>query len=44
MRQSAKGMWIEGSEESRRFALARLLHEELGDEGWYLLIPLFSGA
>jgi len=41
LRQSSKGMWIEGSDESRRFALARLLHEELGDEGWYLLSRYF---
>ena len=37
MRRSARGLWIEGSEESRRFALARLLREELGDEAWYQL-------
>jgi transcriptional antiterminator/mannitol/fructose-specific phosphotransferase system IIA component len=41
MRQSSKGMWIEGAEESRRFALARLLHEELGDEAWYRLSRYF---
>ena len=41
LRQSAKGIWIEGSEESRRFALARLLREELGDEAWYLLSRYF---
>ena len=41
VRQPAKGLWIEGSEESRRFALARLLHEELGDETWYQLSRYF---
>ena len=35
IRKSAKGLWIEGSEESRRFALVRLLREELGDNSWY---------
>ena len=41
VRQPAKGLWIEGSEESRRFALARLLREELGDETWYQLSRYF---
>lgn len=41
LRRSAKGLWIEGSEESRRFALARLLREELGDETWYALSRYF---
>jgi len=34
-KQSAKGLWIEGSEESRRFALERLIREELGDRRWH---------
>jgi mannitol/fructose-specific phosphotransferase system IIA component (Ntr-type) len=29
------GLWIDGSEESRRFALVRLLREEMGKEYWY---------
>jgi transcriptional antiterminator/mannitol/fructose-specific phosphotransferase system IIA component len=41
LRRSSKGIWVEGAEESRRFALARLLHEELGDEAWYSLSRYF---
>jgi transcriptional antiterminator/mannitol/fructose-specific phosphotransferase system IIA component len=41
LRRSSKGLWIEGSEESRRFALARLLREEMGDEAWYALSRFF---
>ncbi len=41
LRRSAKGLWIEGPEESRRFALARLLREELGDIAWYSLSRYF---
>jgi len=37
MKQSAKGLWIEGSEASRRFALVRLVREELGDHRWHRL-------
>lgn len=40
-RKSAKGLWIEGSEESRRFALVKLLHEELGDKNWYQISNIF---
>jgi transcriptional antiterminator/mannitol/fructose-specific phosphotransferase system IIA component (Ntr-type) len=40
-RKSAKGLWIEGLEESRRFALVRLLREELGDTNWYQLSNIF---
>ena len=40
-RKSAKGLWIEGPEESRRFAMVRLLHYELGDKNWYLLSNVF---
>ncbi len=40
-RKSAKGLWIEGLEESRRFALARLLREEIGDNNWYQLSNVF---
>ena len=40
-RKSAKGLWIEGNEESRRFALVRLLREELGDKNWYQLSNIF---
>ncbi|MBM3138000.1 MAG: PRD domain-containing protein [Chloroflexi bacterium] len=35
IRRSAMGLWIDGSEESRRFALVRLLREEMGKEYWY---------
>lgn len=35
IRRSSMGLWIDGSEESRRFALVRLLREELGKEYWY---------
>lgn len=35
IRRSAKGLWIDSSEESRRFALVRLLREELGKDHWY---------
>ena len=37
MKQSAKGLWIEGQEASRRFALVRLVREELGDLRWHRL-------
>lgn len=37
MKQPAKGLWIEGREEARRFALVRLVREELGDYRWYHL-------
>lgn len=40
-RQSAKGLWIECSEESRRFALSRVIREELGDTRWYRLPKYF---
>ncbi len=36
-KQSAKGLWIEGREASRRFALVRLVREELGDYRWQRL-------
>ena len=40
-RKSAKGLWIEGSEESRRFAIVRLLREELGEKSWYQISKAF---
>ena len=40
-RKSAKGLWIEGSEESRRFAIIRLLREELGEKSWYQIAKAF---
>jgi len=43
-RKSAKGLWIEGKEESRRFALVRLLREELGDKHWFQLSSVFQRA
>lgn len=43
-RKSAKGLWIEGLEESRRFALSRLLREEIGDKNWYQLSNVFLTA
>jgi len=42
LRRSAKGLWIEGREESRRFALVRLIREELGDKRWYRLFEYFQ--
>lgn len=36
-KQSAKGLWIEGREASRRFALVRLVREELDDHRWHRL-------
>ena len=41
-RQTYKGMWIEGKEESRRFALSRLLREELGDNKWHQLVDYYD--
>ncbi|MDK2979713.1 MAG: mannitol operon transcriptional activator [Chloroflexota bacterium] len=43
-RKSAKGLWIEGAEVSRRFAMVRLLRAELGDKNWYLLSNVFLTA
>ncbi len=43
-RKSAKGLWVEGNEESRRFALVRLLREELGDKYWYQLSHTFLNS
>jgi transcriptional antiterminator len=42
IRRSAMGLWIDGSEESRRFALTRLLREELGKEYWYAFFRDFK--
>ena len=42
IRKSAKGLWIEGNEENRRFALVRLLREELGEKNWYQLASIFQ--
>lgn len=42
VRQSARGMWITGKEESRRFALSRVIREELGDARWYRLPQFFQ--
>ncbi len=42
VRKSSKGLWIEGAEESRRFALARLLRRELGEKSWFQLAGYFS--
>lgn len=36
-KQTAKGIWIEGREESRRFAIVRLIREELGNLRWHRL-------
>ena len=41
IRRSALGLWIDCSEESRRFALVRLIREELGNENWYTLYKHF---
>lgn len=37
IRRASLGLWIDGSEEARRFALVRLIREELGKEYWYAL-------
>lgn len=44
IRRSAMGLWIDGSEESRRFALVRLLREEMGREYWYSFFRDFKTA
>ena len=41
-RKSSKGLWIEGAEESRRFALVRLLRRELGEKNWFQLASHFA--
>ena len=41
-KRSAKGLWIEGREESRRFALVRLIREELRDKRWHRLFGYFE--
>jgi transcriptional antiterminator len=42
LKRSAKGLWIEGREESRRFALVRLIREELRDKRWHRLFGYFE--
>ena len=42
LKRSAKGLWIEGREESRRFALVRLIREELGDKRWHRIFEFFQ--
>lgn len=42
LKRPAKGLWIEGKEESRRFALVRLIREELGDKRWRRLFGFFK--
>ena len=42
LKRSAKGLWVEGREESRRFALVRLIREELRDKRWYQLFDYFE--
>ena len=42
LKRSAKGLWIEGREVSRRFALVRLIREELGDKRWHRLFGYFE--
>jgi transcriptional antiterminator len=42
IKRPAKGLWIEGREESRRFALVRLIREELGDKRWHRLFGYFE--
>lgn len=37
MKQSSKGIWIEGREASQRFALVHLVREELGEHCWHHL-------
>ena len=38
------GLWIDGSEEMRRFALVRLLRDEMGKEYWYSFFRDFKSA
>jgi transcriptional antiterminator len=42
LKRSAKGLWIEGREESRRFALVRLIREDLGDKRWHRLFGYYE--
>ncbi|MDO9546048.1 MAG: BglG family transcription antiterminator [Pelolinea sp.] len=42
LKRSARGLWIECREESRRFALVRLIREELGDTRWHRLFAYFE--
>ena len=44
IKRPAKGLWIEGREESRRFALVRLIREELGDKRWHRLFGYFQNS
>jgi len=41
-RQTYKGMWVEGREESRRFAISRLIREELGESKWLQLVDYYD--
>ena len=41
IRRTSKGMWINCSEELRRFALVRLIKEELGNKDWLTLYDTF---
>ncbi len=42
IRRTSKGLWIDCSEEMRRFALVRLIKEELGNKDWLTLYDNFS--
>ena len=42
LKRSARGLWIECREESRRFALVRLIREELGDKRWHQLFGYYK--
>ena len=42
LKRTARGLWIECREESRRFALVRLIREELGDKRWHRLFAHFG--
>lgn len=41
MRQTNRGMWLDCRESSRRFALLRLIRQEIGDSKWHLLSGYF---
>ena len=42
MRQTNRGMWLEYHESSRRFAMVRLIRQEVGDSKWHLLVGHFK--
>jgi transcriptional antiterminator/mannitol/fructose-specific phosphotransferase system IIA component len=41
-RQTNKGLWVTGNEESRRFALLQIIRDELGEKKWHNLANYFK--